>query len=163
MSFPFRSPAPPHTRAHIAHALLPPSFPGAANEDKYIPRAMDLMPTLPHHPAIMRTCNLFIAVYVHWLSEHPSYVGPIVKVVISTLRSVAGSVDGESAGPVACAFLRLPDCAIHKFCAPTSDWEGADCKARQFCLPFPKTAACRKRRLCLRCATRKTMSRPWPL
>lgn len=43
-------------------------------DDRAVPKIMDLIPTLPHHPRVRYATLLIISRYTEWINKHPSYI-----------------------------------------------------------------------------------------
>ncbi|KAI0673417.1 ARM repeat-containing protein [Trametes maxima] len=44
------------------------------NDDKIVPKIMDLIPSLPAHPRVRYAALLIIARYTEWINKHPEYI-----------------------------------------------------------------------------------------
>ncbi|OCH94769.1 ARM repeat-containing protein [Obba rivulosa] len=44
------------------------------NDDKAVPKIMDLIPSLPPHPRVRYAALLIISRYTEWISKHPDYI-----------------------------------------------------------------------------------------
>ena len=44
------------------------------NDDKAVPKIMDLIPSLPHHPRVRYAALLIISRYTEWINKHPDYI-----------------------------------------------------------------------------------------
>lgn len=44
------------------------------NDDRAVPKIMDLIPTLPTHPRVRYAALLIISRYTEWINKHPSYI-----------------------------------------------------------------------------------------
>ncbi|KAL4241751.1 Armadillo-like helical [Abortiporus biennis] len=45
-----------------------------ANDDKAVPKIMDLIPRLPSHPRVRYAALLIISRYTEWINKHPAYI-----------------------------------------------------------------------------------------
>lgn len=59
------------------------------DDDRVVPKIMDLIPTLPPHPRIRYASLLIISRYTEWINKHPAYI-PYILQYIS-----AGFEDGD--------------------------------------------------------------------
>ncbi|KAI0080303.1 ARM repeat-containing protein [Panus rudis PR-1116 ss-1] len=44
------------------------------NDDRAVPKVMDLIPSLPTHPRVRYAALLIIARYTEWINKHPTYI-----------------------------------------------------------------------------------------
>lgn len=51
------------------------------NDERAVPKIMDLIPTLPPHPRVRYAALLIISRYTEWISRHPSYIGAQLKYI----------------------------------------------------------------------------------
>lgn len=51
------------------------------NDDRAVPKIMDLIPTLPTHPRIRYASLLLISRYTEWINRHPAYIPQQVKYI----------------------------------------------------------------------------------
>ena len=45
-----------------------------SDDEKVVPKIMELIPSLPNHPRIQYATLLLIARYTEWTSKHPDYL-----------------------------------------------------------------------------------------
>lgn len=57
------------------------------NDDRAVPKIMDMIPTLPQHPKVRYASLLIISRYTEWINKHPTYIAAQVKYISAGFES----------------------------------------------------------------------------
>ncbi|GJJ13830.1 hypothetical protein Clacol_008087 [Clathrus columnatus] len=83
-------------------------------DDQIIPKIMDLLPQLPHHPRVRYAALLVVSRYTEWTSHHPSYIPFQLQYISAGFDEANSAPDAEVPAAAGLAMKYLcKDCRQH--------------------------------------------------